>query len=219
MIILKNIFLGYNKEYYALYDINLTIKDGERVAIVGEDGCGKTALLRIIAGLDKPQKGEIYIDNTPIQKVDFKSGVSLGYLSSKAVFFESKSVYKNLMWALKIRGIDKSLCDKKVCETLNGFGIENLKNEKVGKLCRSDRKLVQIARLALRNIDILLCDDIDFNEDVKMNERLNYALRKLVEADNKNKIVIMSCKNFDACKDLVGRKIALVSGSIDNEWE
>jgi len=217
MIELKNVYLGYNKEYYALFDINLKIENGERIALIGEEGSGKTALLRLIAGLDKQQKGEAYIDNKPICKVDFANDVSLGYISSKAVFFENKSVYKNLAWVLKIRGVDKKLWDKQIMQVLDEFGIIPLKDARVGTLCRSDRRLVQIARLALRPLDILLCDDIEMNADRKTFDKLNDALKKLIEKDKKDKIVILTCNSAKGCKELVNKKIKIVSGSLENE--
>ncbi len=217
MIELKNVYLGYNKEYYALFDINLKFQKGDRAVLVGENGSGKTSLLRVIAGLEKVQKGEIYIDNTPLKNVDFAKDVSLGYLSSKAIFYENKTVLKNLMWALKIRGEDKDIQEKKALEVLKDYNIEHLKDEKVGRLCKSDRRLVQIARLALRPLDILLCDEFDLQEDNKITEELINAQKKLINADHKDKIVIIACENVSHFKDIINREIKMVSGSIEKE--
>ena len=217
MIELKNVYLGYNKEYYALFDINLKFQKGDRAVLVGENGSGKTSLLRVIAGLEKVQKGEIYIDNTPLKNVDFAKDVALGYLSSKAIFYENKTVLKNLMWALKIRGEDKDIQEKKALEVLKDYNIEHLKDEKVGRLCKSDRRLVQIARLALRPLDILLCDEFDLQEDNKITEELINAQKKLINADHKDKIVIIACENVSHFKDIINREIKMVSGSIEKE--
>ena len=217
MIELKNVYLGYNKEYYALFDINLKFQKGDRAIIVGENGSGKTSLLRVIAGLENVQKGEVYIDNTPLKNIDFSKDVSLGYLSSKAIFYENKTVLKNLMWALKIRGEDKDIQEKKALEVLKDYNIEHLKDEKVGRLCKSDRRLVQIARLALRPLDILLCDEFDLQEDNKITEELINAQKKLINADHKDKIVIIACENVSHFKDIINREIKMVSGSIEKE--
>lgn len=217
MIELKNVCLGYNKEYYALCNINLKIEDGERIALVGEEGSGKTALLRLIAGLDQHKEGEVYINGTSIEKVDFLNDVSLGYLSSKAVFFENKTVEKNLRWALKLRKVPKEEWAQKIDFVLNEFKIAHLKKERVGRLSKSDRRLVQIARLALRPIDILLCDDIEMNKDERTFITLNSALRKLINMEKQNKTVILTCSNPKSCKGIVSRKIKMVSGSIEAE--
>lgn len=216
MIELKNIFLAYNKEYYALYDISLEIENNEKVALVGEEGSGRTALLRIIAGLEKQKKGEAYIDNQLISKVNFETDVKLGYLTSKAVFMEHKSVYKNLAYMLKIRGISKELWESKINQVLEKFDILNLKDAKVGTLCLSDRRLVQIARLALRQLDIILCDNIEIGVEPKNFEKIKHAFYSLVEMNDKC-IVIIACNKTDNWKELITRTINMKSGSLEGE--
>ena len=216
MIELKNVFLAYNKEYYALYDISLKIKKGEKVALLGQEGSGKTALLRIIAGLEKQKKGEAYINNKPIMKINFETDVNLGYITSKAVFMESKSVYKNLAYVLKIRNVNRDLWDEQINKVLNEFEISHLKNEKTGTLCTSDRRLVQIARLALRPLDIILCDDIELNVEAKTFEKIKKAFTKLVEM-NKNSVVIVACSKIDNWEQMVSRVIKINSGSLEGE--
>lgn len=217
MIELKNVFLSYNREYFALYDINLKIPNGQKLAIVGQDGSGKTALLRVIAGLEEIKKGEIYFDGTPLSRVDFEKDVSLGYISAKPVFFESKTVYQNMAYVLKVRDIDKNLWNSQIDVVLDKFGILNLKHEKVGTLCRSDRKIVQIARLALRPLDILLCDDLEEGNDIKTLPKIKNALKILLSCETMEKIFIMACKSLDGYSDFVDTSVKLNSGSIEVE--
>lgn len=217
MIELKNVSLSYNKEYYALYNINLSIQKGECVAVVGLSGSGKSSLLRVIAGLDKPVQGEILINKTPLEEVDFISQVSVGFLSSKPVFFENKTVYNNLAWALKIRKIDKQSWEAKIDEALSALNILELKNKKINKLTKTDRKLVQIARLMLRPLDILLCDDIGINPEEENFEILFDAFKNLIKKDKKHKAVVFVCNNFNLFKSLATRKIKLVSGSVEED--
>ncbi|MBR7090829.1 MAG: ATP-binding cassette domain-containing protein, partial [Clostridia bacterium] len=154
MLELKNVFLAYNREYYALFDINLTLNKGDHLAIIGDTGSGKTALLRAISGLEKLNKGDIYINNTNLNKINFETDISLGYISTKPVFFENKTVEKNLEWVLKQRNIDKAYWDSIITQVLEEYGISTLRKVRINTLCRSDKRLVQIARLALRPIDI-----------------------------------------------------------------
>ena len=217
MIELKNVCLGYNKEYYALCNITLKIEDGERVALVGEEGSGKTALLRLIAGLDKHSEGEVFINGMSIDKVDFLTDVSLGYLSSKAVFFENKTVEKNLAWALKVHKVPKQEWNDKIDFVLNEFKLSHLKKERVGRLSKSDRRLVQIARLALRPLDILLCDDLEEGNDIKTLPKIKNALKILLSCETMEKIFIMACKSLDGYSDFVDTSVKLNSGSIEVE--
>ena len=69
MIEVKKLYLKYIREYYALYDINLKIEQGESVALIGEEGSGKTTLLRVLAKLEKYDKGEAYIKDINISSL------------------------------------------------------------------------------------------------------------------------------------------------------
>ena len=86
MIEIKNLYLKYIREYYALYDINIKIQKGESVALVGNEGSGKTTLLRVLAKLEKFDKGEVYIKDISLKKLDFRTDISLGYISYAPVF-------------------------------------------------------------------------------------------------------------------------------------
>ncbi len=217
MIELKNVSLSYNKVYYALYDINLTAKNGEVIVVSGLGGSGKSALLRVIAGLDKVTKGEVLIDGIDIKDVDFISSVSVGYLSQKPVFFENKTVFQNLAWALKIRKVDKSTWEERVDEVLTDFSLMDIKKKKINKLSKTEKKLVQICRLMLRPLDILLCDDINLYKEDDNFEVLHKAYKKLLSKDKKHKITFFISNNKEVFKDLITREIKLESGSIASD--
>lgn len=217
MIKIENLFLAYNKEYYALYDINLEFKKGEIVAIIGPEGSGKTTLLRSIAGLEKISKGNIFINDVPVQKIDFAHDVSLGYVSRKPVLFEGKTVKKNLEWALKVRDVDKSEWDMHIDRVLNMFDLQKIKNERISTLCRSDKRLVQLARLALRPLDILLIDELDLDKDNAFRSTIAEGIKDLIELDPKDKLVVMLFNEESACPDYVTKKVYLKLGSVEKQ--
>ena len=76
MLSIKHLFLKYTREFYALYDINIEVEDGESVALVGQDDSGKTSLLRVIAKFEKPTTGVVYLKDRPLKKVNFRSDIS-----------------------------------------------------------------------------------------------------------------------------------------------
>ena len=100
MLKINNLYLRYTREFYALYDINIDIADNEKVAFIGQDESGKTSLLRIIAKLEKLTKGELFIRDIPIDKLDYKTDISAGYIPATPVFLEKKSVYENFKYIL-----------------------------------------------------------------------------------------------------------------------
>ena len=107
MIRLQNVFLAYNKEYYALYDINLTFQKGDRVALIGEEGSGKTAVLRLIAGLEKNQKGDVLISAAgTIGRTVIYDGKPAYYQDSNIVWLdndESKVINKYLYYYYQLQ--------------------------------------------------------------------------------------------------------------------
>ena len=92
MIRVKNLCLKYTKEYYALYDVSFEVKKGESVALFGEEYSGKTSMLRVLAGLEDPNSGEVYVKDVPLKKIDFSCDVEMGYIPATPVFFPKKTV-------------------------------------------------------------------------------------------------------------------------------
>lgn len=160
MVEVKNLFLKYTREYYALYDINLNIEDGEAVAFVGEDESGKTSLLRVLAKLEKATKGEVYIKNIPLEKVNFRTDLQAGYVPATPVFLEKKSVYENFKYILKGWGLTESEIEYKINNVIIEFAIEKIKDTKIKDLSLEEKYVLSLIRLSLRELDLLMVDNI-----------------------------------------------------------
>lgn len=182
MIEVKNVCLNYIKEYSALYNISFEVKDGERLAVIGDNESGKTSLLRAIARLEKIDKGEIYLNRININKINFSKDVNVVYLSSKPLFFENQSVFYNLQYVLKIRKISDEIINKKIYNALKLLEIENLKELKIKDLTDREKKLVALARAGLRKGDIYLIDDI-FTGNESENEKIVNFLNAIIEKE------------------------------------
>ncbi len=191
MIKVKNLYLNYIKEYSALNNINLTVEDKEKIALVGDLDSGKTSLIRCICGLEKFNKGDIYLNNINLTKADFKTDINLIYLSSNPVFFNNKSVYYNLAYPLKIRNFSDDVINQKINRALDNLGIEGLKEKKVKQLNKDEKQIVNIARSLLRDADIYLIDDI-FAFDPQTNEKI---AKILIENFNQNASMIFALNN------------------------
>lgn len=160
MVKVKNLFLKYTREFYALYDINLNIEDGEAVAFVGEDESGKTSLLRVLAKLEKATKGEVYIKNIPLEKVNFRTDLQAGYVPATPVFLEKKSVYENFKYILKGWGLTESEIENKINSVIIDFAIEKIKDTKIKELSLEEKYVLSLIRLSLRELDLLMVDNI-----------------------------------------------------------
>ena len=215
MIEIKNLYLKYIREYYALFNINLTVADGEAVAFVGKKNSGKTTLLRVIAGLEKFDKGEVFIDGRDVKKIDFALDTSLGYLPETPVFFENKSVYENLKYVLKVRKYKKSEIENIINKTLIEFNIEKYKNIKAGDLDLYEKYLISFIRLNLRKLDYLLVDNIFDKLESGDAEALIALIDELFI--KKGITTVITCENFEPFKNVCTRKINFDAGSIVNE--
>ncbi len=215
MISFNNVFLKYTKEYFALSDVSFTIKEGERVAFVGPKDSGKTCVIRLIAGLEKADSGEIYISDTPVDKVDYSTDVSMGYVPHKSIFFVKKSVYDNLKYVLDIRHIKHEAVEEKINKALSDFNIENIAQEKIYKLTPFQKYLVSFARLSLRKIDILLVDNIF--EDLSTAECREII--KIIKKYFSSSTILISTSSLEVAEKMECRNIYLKYGAIVDSLE
>lgn len=86
-----------------MFDINLKIEENEKISFVGSEDSGKTSLIRILSKLENFTSGEVYVNQTPLKKVNFKSDLSVGYLPVNPIFLKKKTVEQNLKYILKSR--------------------------------------------------------------------------------------------------------------------
>ena len=211
MIRIKDMFLRYTREFYALYNINMYIEDGESVAFVGQDESGKTSLLRILAKLEKLTKGEVYIKDIPIEKLSYKDDVSAGYVPAKPVFLEKKSVYENFRYILKNWGYEDGEIENKINEFIIEYSLEKIKDTPVKDLSLEEQYVLSLIRLTFRDLDLLLVDNI-FDG---LSETTLEVVLSLIKSLQKKKttLVVATTEEWIANK-LCKRKIYFKHGSI-----
>jgi len=215
MIIINNLYLKYVREYYALYDINLKIKKGETVALIGEKDSGKTTLLRVLAKLEKYNKGEVYIKDIPLRKINYASDIGVGYLPASPVFYENKTVYKNFKAILKLQKIRKSVMENKINDILIEFNLEGLKEKKIKDLSLYEKYLVSIARLCFRELELVLIDGLLDNVNGEEKEHLIEIISK--KFLNKTTTLILATEDESVAKKLCKRRLYFEFGSIVEE--
>ena len=211
----NNLYLNYIKEYSALYNINLTVEDKESIALIGNKESGKTSLIRCICGLEKFNKGEVYLNKTNLNKINFKKDINVIYLSNNPVFFNNKTVYKNLSYSLKIRNFAESTINQKINRALDYLGIEGLKEKKIKNLTHNEKLIVNIARSILREADIYLIDDI-FCFDKSTNEKI---ARVFNENFSKKASIIYALDPINSHLTTVlkvDRVVSISNGSLEN---
>lgn len=215
MIELEHIYLSFTKEFYTLEDVSLHVKKGENVVLYGLDDSGKSSLIRVLAGLEKPNKGTYFLKGHKVKKIDPKVDVSIGYMSSKGIFFEKKTVWQNLDYVLKIRKAPKDLRAKKIDVALLRYNLESLKDKKLCELNNFDRIRVEIARLSLRKVELFLID-CDFGAlDAKQQKVI---VKDIIDLIKENKATSIIATNDDKLINVLGsRYIKMEYGVVINE--
>ena len=214
MLNISHLYVSFVKEYYTLNDINLELNNGQKLIIVGSKESGRTAFLRTLLGLENIAKGDIAYNNIPIEKIDFKNDISLGYIPAIPSFLERKTVMQNIEYILKIRKENVKFQQAKINNALTEYGLNYIKNKKVIELSYLDRIKLAIARLSVRNIDILYVDDIFVNLSSLERSKVIKFIKELIKINNCTSIIMT--ENEDVANEFGYRKKYLVYGSLSD---
>lgn len=216
MIKVKNLYYYITKDYYALFDVSLSIAKGEHVAILGNNDSGKTTLLRLILGLDTGAKGEILLNNIPIKKVDFKNGLKVLFISSNGAFFENKNCYQNIEKIVKLRKEKPDFI--KIMSALQQYGLYSYKDTRVKDLNIFNRVMLQLARASLReDFDLVVIDDVF--EKLAFSERQHVLKHIKSLISRKGLTSVIASSDSEIAKALSKRIIKINLGSIESEVE
>ena len=147
-----------------LKGVNLTINKGESIVIIGQSGCGKSVLLKLLVGLIEPDKGEVIFDGEDITKMNFsqlsKVRKRFGVLFQSAALFDSMKVSENVGLGLKeSREFDKDVIDKLVKEKLSLVNLEKAYDMMPSELSGGMKKRVGLARAIAHKPEVLLYDE------------------------------------------------------------
>jgi len=176
---LTKIFGGSRGEKVVAVDhINLHVKDGEFLTLLGPSGCGKTTTLRMIAGLEVPTFGEIYIGGELVNNVHPKDRDVAMVFQSYALY-PHMTVYDNLAFPLKIRKLPKDEIDRNVKEVAELLQIKHLLNRKPKELSGGEQQRTALGRAIIRRPKVFLLDEPLSNLDAKLRVLMRAELKRL----------------------------------------
>lgn len=167
MISIQNVALqikdGRNKKEL-FENLNLTLNEGQKVAIMGKSGSGKTTLLKLIAGLIKVETGAIIFDGKNLSSMNanersFNRLRNIGFIFQDNPMIESKNVYENIALPLKYLGVEKKNVEKKVHVMSKRLDISHLLSENPSYLSGGEKQRVGIARALITDPKLILADE------------------------------------------------------------
>ena len=175
---LKNITKIYPNGTKAVDETSLNVEHGEFVVFVGPSGCGKSTLLRMIAGLEDITGGEISLDGKIINNID-PSERDVAMVFQNYALYPHMSVYNNMAYGLKNRGISKEDIATKVNDAAELLEIDQLLSRKPSMLSGGQRQRVAMGRAIVRNPKIFLFDEPLSNLDAKLRNQMRLEIKKL----------------------------------------
>ena len=165
-------------EFTAVKSSSFKVEDGEFFMLLGPSGCGKTTTLRMIAGLELPSSGEIYIGGEEVSQKP-ASQRDIAFVFQLFALYPHMNVRQNLSYPLVSQGMPRGQVRAKVQEVANILGIENILEKPVGGLSSGDRQRVALGRAIVRNPKAFMMDEPLGALDAEFREHMSIELRAL----------------------------------------
>jgi iron(III) transport system ATP-binding protein len=178
---IRNLFKRF-KNVVAVNHIQLEVNQGEMLTLLGPSGCGKTTTLRCIAGLEKPEEGDIVIDGKPMLSEGFvhPSKRGIGMVFQNYAVWPHMKVYKNIVYGLKLQRIPRRSIGERAQQVLELVGLTGLEERYPAQLSGGQQQRVALARALVGHPKVLLLDEPLSNLDAKLREKMRFEIKGLV---------------------------------------
>lgn len=205
--------LTVNNLYFAypttavLQDINLTIADGERVALIGPNGAGKTTLFHVVTGIVKPNKGTVLLYDRPVTPGRFHPEVGLVFQYPDDQLF-SPSVYDDVAFGPSNMGLSKMEVAERVERALATTGIADLAERPPHQLSGGQKRMVAIAGIIAMQPKLIIYDEPSANLDIRSRRRLIRFMQESAET------MLISTHDLELVLEVCSRVVLLDGGEI-----
>lgn len=219
IIEVKNLYKIYKvgtTKVYALNGVDFSIYKGEFCAIVGPSGSGKSTLLNMLAGLEKPTKGEVVIANTHIERMTENQLVAfrrkqVGFIFQSYNLLQTMNAVENVALPLSFRGIPKKERNEIAKKYLRLVGLEKHMKHKANEMSGGQQQRVGIARALAVSPQIIFADEPTGNLDSKTTLEVLNLMRKIVREQNQTLIMVTHDTHLATYAD---RQFHIVDGKI-----
>ena len=220
LIRMRNVNKTYKTGVTAIYDLNLDIKKGEFVFIIGSTGCGKSTLIKMLYREEKADSGKIIVGGIDVNKLRnskvYKLRRKLGVVFQDYKLLPKLTVYENVAFALEVFGNSKSEIHPKVIKALELVGLKGRAKNFPTQLSGGEQQRVAIARAIVNEPKLLICDEPTGNLD----EITSMEIMKVLEEINKlGTTIIMVTHDTEIVNKMKKRVIVLDSGRILKDYE
>lgn len=161
--------------------VDLVLEPGQLVVLLGRTGAGKSGLLRVCAGLDRPRQGRVLLGGLDLFSIPLAQR-RIGFVGQEFVNYPGLTVFENIGCALRNGGAEESELRRRVQETADALGLTEFLERKPGELSGGQQQRTALARALAKDADLILLDEPLVNLDFKLRESLRLQLRELFAA-------------------------------------
>lgn len=220
MISFQNVSKVYNNNSVALENINFSIKPNEFVSLVGRNGAGKSTIIRLLIGEEKPTKGRVFFGPYEVNKLKTNElsvlRRQIGIVFQDFRLLPAKNAYENIAFALEVEGRPQSEIDQYVPQVLDMVGLSHRAYNFPNELSGGEKQRVAIARAMIHRPAVVVADEPTGNLDP-----INAAeiLKLLLKINELGTTVILVTHNKDIVNSIERRVISLDNGKIIRDEE
>ncbi|MEO0265004.1 MAG: ATP-binding cassette domain-containing protein [candidate division WOR-3 bacterium] len=203
-----------------LRGISFSVKRGETLTIVGKSGAGKTVLLKTIVGLERVDRGKIFLfglDSTKLKRRELlKLRENIGFVFQSSALFDSMTVFENIAYPFLVKDVDFNMVEEKVMYYLDKVGLSTFADSTPSELSGGMKKRVAIARALVTEPKLILYDEPSAGLDVATGEAISDLIERLNEEKEVTTIIVTH--DLDLARRLSDRVLFLSKGVIAHEF-
>lgn len=220
IITFENVSKIYPSNIVALDNINFSIEEGEFVSLVGKSGAGKTTILKLILGEEKPTNGRVLFDEIEIAKISSSKlpllRREIGVIFQDYKLLEAKTVFENVAFAMEVIGASDKEIENDVPKVLEIVGLSGMENKFPAELSGGEKQRVSIARALIHRPKLILADEPTGNLDPYHTRDIIKLLLKINEFGT---AIILATHDKEIINSLSRRVISLRNGKIVRDDE
>lgn len=216
----RNVEKTYKNGVNAVYDMNLDIKKGEFVFVIGASGSGKSTLIKMLYREERPTKGEIYVGGINVAKVKnnkvYKLRRKIGIVFQDFKLLPKLTVYENVAFALEIYGLPTSEVRRKVLKALDLVGLKSRTKSYPDELSGGEQQRVAIARAIVNSPKLLICDEPTGNLDPDTSLEVMKVIEKINDLGT---TIVMATHDREMVDKMKKRVLLLDNGKLAKDYE
>ncbi len=216
----KNVEKTYKNGVNAVYDMNLDIKKGEFVFVIGASGSGKSTLIKMLYREERPTKGEIFVGGVNVAKVKnnkvYKLRRKIGIVFQDYKLLPKLTVYENVAFALEIYGLPTNEVKRKVLKAIDLVGLKQRTKSYPNQLSGGEQQRVAIARAIVNSPKLLICDEPTGNLDPDTSLEVMKVIEKINDLGT---TVVMATHDREMVNKMKKRVVLLDKGKLVKDYE